>query len=214
MLSPTRGTLRLVRASSLGVVALGLALAAHLAAGDAAPGPVVLLLLAVSVGLTALLLTGVRLSPVRVVVSLAAMQVVLHEAFMWLNAPAVCLTPGLSASAGGHMGMVQGGQPVLKCATGMSHAGMGHSSMFAAVAMLGAHVAATAVMAALLAYGERVMWFLAGWVRPRRWLSVGLPELPAVRVFSYGGLRTVRVRFASGGVGRRGPPKEGLSAVV
>jgi hypothetical protein len=206
MLSPTRGTLRLVRASSLGVVALGLALTAHLAAGGAAPGPVALLLLAVSIGLTTLLLTGVRLSPVRVVVSLAAMQVILHEAFIWLSAPAVCLTPGLSASAGGHMGMVQGGQPVLKCAAGMAHAGMGHSSAFAAMAMLGAHVAATAVMAALLAYGERVMWFLAGWVRPRRWLSVGLPELQAFRVFSFGAPPILQVLFASGGAGLRGPP--------
>jgi hypothetical protein len=210
MLSPTRGTLRLVRASSLGVAAIGLALVAHLAAGGAAPGPVALLLLAVSIGLTALLLTGVRLSPVRVVVSLAAMQVILHEAFMWLGAPAVCLTSGVSASAGGHMGMVQGGQPVLRCATGMAHAGMGHRSVFAATAMLGAHVAATAVMAALLAYGERVIWFLAGWVRPRRWLPMGLPELQVFRVFSFGAPPMLQARFACGGVGLRGPPRVSL----
>ena len=112
------------------------------------------------------------------------------------------------------MGMGQGAQPVHYCDPGMTHAGMGHSSVFAATAMLGAHIAATALMAALLAYGERVLWFLAGWVRPRWWSRVGLPQFLAVRVFSCGAPPMVRVRFACGGVGRRGPPPRGLFAIV
>ena len=62
---PTKGLLRGLRAASLGVVGFVLALAAHVAAGGAEPGPVVLLLLAGLVGLAAVLLTGVRLTPVR-----------------------------------------------------------------------------------------------------------------------------------------------------
>src|SRR5665811_2199527 len=160
----------------------------------------------------AVLLTGVRLTPVRVAGSLTAMQVVLHEAFMWLGSPTACLMTGMNAPAGGHMG--HGAQPMLDCATGMAHAGMGQASMFAATAMLGAHVAATAVMVTLLAYGEKVLWFLAGCVRPPRWLRVSPPELPAMRVVSVGAPRMLRVRFACGGVGRRGPPLRGLFAIA
>ncbi len=214
MLSPAQGFLRGLRAASLGGVGFVLALVAHVAAGGAAPGPGVLLLLAGLIGVAAALLTGSRLSPVRVMVSLTAMQVVLHEVFMRLSGPAECLMTGMNATAGGHLGMGQGVMPVVDCTTGMTHAGMGQSSVFAAAAMLAAHVAAIAVMAALLAYGERVLWFLAGWVRPRRWLQVGLPELPAVRAFSSGTARMLRVRFAWGGEGRRGPPPRGLFAIA
>ena len=212
MLTPTKGGLRGLRAASLGVVGFVLALVAHVAAGSAAPGAVALLLLAGLTGLASVLLTGVRLSPVRVAGSLAAMQVVLHEAFMWLGSPAACLMTGMNAPAGGHMG--HGGQPMLDCATGMTHAGMGQTSLFAATAMVSAHVAATAVMVTLLAYGEQVLWFLAGCVRPPLWLHVGVPELPPMWVVSRGVPRMLRVRFACGGVGRRGPPLRGLFAAV
>jgi hypothetical protein len=214
MLSPTQGSLRGLRAGSLGVVGFALALVAHVAAGGAAPGSVVLLLLAGLTGLAAVLLTGVRLSPVRIGVSLTAMQVVLHRVFMWLGAPTGCLVTGMSPQAGGHMGL--GGRPVplFECATGMAETGMGQRSGFAAMAMVAAHVAAAAAMAALLAYGEKGLWFLAGWVRIPRWLRVGLPELQAVRVVSSGASPLFRVRFSCGGVGRRGPPPRGLFAIV
>jgi hypothetical protein len=214
MLSPAQGLLRGLRAASLGVVGFVLALAAHVAAGGPTPGPGVLLLLVGLIGLAAVLLTGVRLSPVRVVVSLTVMQVVLHETFMWLSVPAACGMPVMNAPAGAHMDMGQGAQPLLSCATGMTPAGMGRSSVFAATAMLGAHGAATVLMAALLGYGERVLWFLAGWVRPRWWSRVGLPQFLAVRVFSCCAPPMGRVRFACGGVGRRGPPPRGLFAIA
>lgn len=212
MSSPTNGCLRGLRAASLGVVGFVLALVAHVTAGGAAPGPAALLILAALIGLAAVLLTRARLSPVRVVVSLTAMQVVLHEAFMWLASPAVCSMSGMSAPAGGHMG--HGGQPALECATGIAHAGMGQTSLLAATSMVLAHVASTAWMTALLAYGEQVLWFLAGFVCVAQWFRVGLPELPAVRVVASGAPRMLRVRFACGGVGRRGPPPQGLFAIA
>jgi hypothetical protein len=211
MLSPTTGLLRGLRAASLGVVGFVLALAAHVAAGGVAPGPVVLLLPAGLIGLAAVLITRVRLSPVRIGISLTAMQVVLHEVFMRLGERAGCLMTGVSAPAGAHLGH---GQPMLGCATGMAHAGMGQPSVLVAPAMVGAHVAATAMMAALLTCGEKLLWALAGFVRPPRWLRVGLPELPAVQVFSFGAPRMFRMRFACGGVGRRGPPPRSLFAIV
>ena len=214
MLSPAQGLLRGLRAASLEVVGFVLALAAHVAAGGGTPGPVVLLLLGGLIGLAAVLLTGARLSPVRVGVCLAAMQVVLHEAFMWLGAPAGCVMPAMNTPVGAHMAMGQGARPMLNCAAAMTSAGMGHSSVFAATAMLGAHGAATALLAALLAYGERVLWFAAGWVRPAPWLRVRPPELPAVLFFSSGAPPMVPVPFAGGGVGRRGPPPRGLFATI
>ena len=62
MSSPAQGLLRGLRAASLGVVGFVLALVAHLAAGGAAPGPVVLLLLAGLIGVASVLLTGAWLT--------------------------------------------------------------------------------------------------------------------------------------------------------
>lgn len=123
MLSPTRGWLRGLRAASLGVVGYVLALLAHLAAGGAVPKPGVLLLLAGLISLAAVLLTGIRLSPIRLGASLTAMQVVLHEAFMRLSAPTGCVMTGLSAPAGGHMGHGGPPAPLLECATSMARKG-------------------------------------------------------------------------------------------
>ena len=80
--------------------------------------------------------------------------------------------------------------------------------------MVGAHVAATAVLVALPASGEKVLWFLVGCVRPPRWLGVGLPELPAPRFVSSGVPRMFGLRIACGGGGRRGPPSRALLAIV
>jgi hypothetical protein len=211
MLSPTLGLLRGLRAVSLGVAGFVLALVAHVVAGRAAPGPVVLVLLAGVSGLAAVLLTGVRLSPIRVGLSLVAMQGVLHEAFMWLGGPAGCSMTGMSTPAPGHLG--HGGQPVLACVTGMAQTGMAQHSLFASTAMVGAHVAATALLAAMLAYGEKALWLLAGWMRPPRWLGMRPPELPPVRVVIARAPQMLWVRYALGGVGRRGPPPRGLSAI-
>jgi len=212
MLRPTRGLLRGARAASLGIAGFVLALVAHLAAGGAAPGLVVLLLLAGLTGLAAVLATGVLLGPVRVVLSLTAMQVALHEAFMWLGSSTGCAMTGVSAPAGTDMG--RGTEPMLDCATGMAQAGMAMTPMLASALMVTAHLAATAAVAALLAYGEKVLWFLAGWVRPRRWLRVVLPEIPPVRICDSGAPRIPPVQLDRGGVGRRGPPPRGLSAVT
>jgi hypothetical protein len=211
MLSPASGFLRGLRAACLGVVGLLLALVAHLAAGGVAPQPAVLLLLAGLLGVAAAWLTRVRLSPLRIAMSLAGMQAVLHEVFMRSGAPAACLMTGVSTPAAAPMGH---GQAMVGCAVSMAHAGMGQPWVLGAPAMLAAHVGATAVMAALLAYGEAVLWFLAECVRRPRWIALGHPDLPAA-----GGVRSCAPRssgsqFASGGVGRRGPPALVLFAIA
>ena len=213
MVVPTRGWLRGLRAASLGVVGFVLALVAHVTAGGTAPGPVVLIMLAGLTGLAALLLTAVRLSPLRIGMALAAMQVLLHEAFMWLAAPADCAMTAVSAPSAMQVGHL--GQPTLACAAGMAHPGMMQGSVFGASAMLGAHLAATALMAALLASGEKVLWFLARWVRPAPWLRVRLPQLPAPHALSSAAPpMVVQVRLASGGLGRRWPPPRALPAIA
>jgi hypothetical protein len=212
MASPTGGRLRILRAASLGVVGFVLALVAHRMAGGAAPGLIVLNLLAGLTGLAALLLTAVRLSPLRIGVSLAAMQVALHEAFQWLGAPAGW-APG-AGSATGAMQVGQVGQPALAFGTGMTDPGMGQGPVLGTTAMLGAHVAATVVMAALLANGEKVLWFLARWVRPAPWLRVHVTHRPVAQTVSASTPPRLRVRLSTGGVGRRGPPPQALSAIV
>lgn len=191
-----------------------LALLAHLGAGGTAPGPVVLLALAGLIALTAVLITGARLTALHVAVSLAGMQVFLHEAFMRLAAPVGCSMSGMSPPSPGQMRslgqMSHGGRPALECAAGMAQAGLGEQAPFSSSAMLCAHVAATAVMAALLAYGEKVLWFLAGWVRPPLTVRVGRSELPAVPTMTSGPPRMFGVQLACGGIGRRGPPGRGL----
>jgi hypothetical protein len=212
MVLPTRGWLRVLRACSLGIVGLALAFLAHVAAGGAAPSLVVLTLLAGLIGLAAVVLTAIRLSPVRIGLSLAAMQVVLHQAFMWLSAPTDCAMAAVSVP--GALPMGHGGLPALACATGMASAGIAQGSVLGASAMFCAHVAAMTVMAALLAYGEKVLWFLAGWVRPTAWLRVRLPQLRAVQAVPSDAPPILQVRLVSGGVGRRGPPSMALSAIV
>jgi hypothetical protein len=210
---PTTGLLRGLRASCLAVVGFNLALIAHVSAGGAAPAAAVLLLLAGLVCLAAVLVTRTRLNLVRIGISLSALQLVLHEALMRLGSPAVCPVTEVSTTSSMHMG--HGGQPMASCAAGLAHAGLGQGSILATTTMVGAHLAATAVMAGLLAYGEKALWFLAGYVRPARWLRVSLPEpkTPA-RIVTSGGPPTLCRQFTSGGVGRRGPPMRGLLTAV
>ena len=210
MSRPTCGSLRGLRAASLSVVAFVLALVAHLAAGGVAPGPVALVLLAGVIGLAAVLLTRVQLSLPHIAISLGTMQVILHEVFMRLGAPADCVMTGVSSPIDAHMGRAQ---PMLGCATSIAHTQMGHSSMFSAPAMVGAHVTAAVVMALLLAHGEKVLWFLAEFVYPPRWSPMGLPDLLAVRRDCSCAPPRLSVRFAYGGVGRRGPPQRGALAI-
>ena len=66
-----------------------------------------------------------------------------------LAVPANCVMTGMTGMTGGQMG--HGARPVVDCATAMVRSGMGRP-VFAAAVMVGAHVEATAVTAALLAY--------------------------------------------------------------
>jgi len=201
-----------LRAASLGVAGFVLALMAHLGAGGAAPEPVVLLTLAGLIALSAVLITGVRLTPLHVATSLAAMQVFLHEAFMRLGVPVGCSMSGMTSPT--LRPMSHGGRPALECAAGIAQVELGQQSPFSSSAMLCAHVAATVVMAAMLAYGEKVLWFLAGWVRPLRTVRMRLSELPAVPTMTSGPPRILSVQLASGGIGRRGPPGRDLLTIA
>jgi hypothetical protein len=100
MSSPTQGLLRRVARRLAGRCGLCPHPGSPCGGRGGAPGPVRPILLAGLTGL-AMLLTGVRLSLVRVGVSLTAVQVVLHEAFKRLNAPPAWAIAGMRAPAGG-----------------------------------------------------------------------------------------------------------------
>lgn len=179
---------RVVRATSWALAAFGLSTGAHVVGGGALPSSGSALVMALALLWTGLVLTGRRLGPITLTLSLAASQLLLHLILTASEATAACV------AAGGHHDMV------LACSGGapMSH----HNG----AAMLLAHATATIVLALLLARGEETIWFLAGRLWPRLPRRLCLPSLAreAIAPVHVVGL-TTRVTLL-GGVGRRGPP--------
>ncbi len=103
MSSPAGGALRLTRAAVLGSATVGLALAAHVLAGGAAPTPVGIGLLALPMLAVALLVTGVRLSGPAVAGLVGASQVALHLGLTALAAPTGVVAGAGTESAGHHL---------------------------------------------------------------------------------------------------------------
>ena len=197
MTNPTHGSLRVTRAAVFGAVAFALSWAAHVAAGGSSPGGGALVLLGVLTALGATLVTGWRLGPAPLVAALAAAQVALHESLMWLGSS--------SPSPCGSM----------TCDAAMPGMTM-HPAAPSSAWMLAAHGAATVVLALALSVGERALWFLATLLWP---VLRGRPELAGVpaptRVPAHEYSAPARtLPFASGGTGRRGPPRRHVTLAV
>ncbi|WP_154796300.1 hypothetical protein [Occultella kanbiaonis] len=211
MTDPRRGLLRLLRAAAVSVSVLGLALGAHLAAGGTLGDPLVV---AAAWAFTMLIAVGVcggRLNAGTVVALLGAGQFGLHHVFT--------ATAGLGATSGCSTGVVGAGhahgvalsETVQHC---VGAPGGGHTLT---AAMLGAHVLATVLNAALLWRGDRALFALWTWWAP---LLAVLVErtLPAVeasrRPHGIAALpRVARPRIAWLDLApRRGPPLLGATA--
>jgi hypothetical protein len=178
------------RAAAFGVVVLTIAAGAHVSAGGALPSMTVLALLAVPVTVAAVALTGRRCGPVLLLGSLAAAQVLLHEALMVLAPRALGDMSGpMSADSASAMGSVP-----------MPDAG-GRS-----LTMTAAPVIATVVTALLLARGEEALWQLVSKLLPTlpcipRLLACGPRQAPVLL-----SVPVLRPSLVSGGSGLRGPP--------
>ena len=165
--------LRALRCAVLAGVVLALSGAAHAAAGGALPGAGPAAALGVVVACACAVVTRWRLSPMALLGVLGASQVLLHQVLEALAAPRCAPVDGLGHHAGaiGPAVLAAGPCPV---PTAALHHGAGVSTD---LGMLASHAAATVVLAALLAHGERLAWELWAWLAPLRVL-VGAVHLP------------------------------------
>ncbi len=149
---PGRGAVRVLRATGLATVALGLAAAAHLTGGGSLPG------LAPAVGLFGLaaassaVLTAQRIRPVAVLAWLGLAQLGLHWAF-----GALTQASGTTSTVGHHATSAD-----LLVASRTVTAEHDHGTT-----MLVAHVLATLFTAAAVARGEDLLWTIWGLLAPR-----------------------------------------------
>jgi hypothetical protein len=189
----------MLRAVALGLVAFTLGLAGHLAGGGAAPAALPSAGLAVGAMWVSIFLTGRRLGVLSLGAVLGGSQLVLHQGFT-----ALAPSTGCAVLAGPDHHHVAAG--LVSCADHGLQTG-GHWP-FSSALMVAAHVVATMLLAAVLAGGERALWFLAGLVGPAR-MPRPLAQLPERRgdvAVAGGGVRLLSSLDAIGGVGRRGPP--------
>jgi hypothetical protein len=184
-------TVRVVRSAAVGASGAALAAAAHVTAGGQTPALVAVTLSAVALAAGAYAAAGGALGVARLLALLLAAQALLHAAFE-LTAPA--------GTGHAHHGGDAGA---------LTPAGEG--------AMIAAHVAATLVLALLLARGEA--WLLGagrlavGLVRRLARADRPAPVGLAVRVIRLA-LPLVRsqpsLRPLAGAASRRGPPRVAL----
>jgi hypothetical protein len=200
-----QGALRLIRVALFALTAVGLAMGAHLAGGEAASAKVALLAVPAVMVVVNLLATR-RRTLTSLLPAMAATQATLHLAFMATSGADTCRVRGGADSMVGMSGA--GGRLVVHCTPAMDPTTM-TSGLRPSLIMLAAHAVATVVLVVLLAHGETAVWLLASWLGFRR-LRLGLmprvavsgrplpvPEMLAVHPPAEVHRRTIR---------RRGPP--------
>lgn len=156
---------RIARAVATAVVVFFLAAGAHVAGGAALPDPLILVGLG---GLTLLTITIVarrKLTVGGTLVILGAGQVVLHEAFSNLSSTAACMP-----ASGEHLGPQQ-----VHCVPVDALGHVHGISLINDPLMAGMHMAAVAVTALMLVYGETALELALRWLRP----LVAVPDVAA-----------------------------------
>lgn len=160
---PAVAPLRFLRSGVVTAAVLGLALAAHTAAGGRLPPLPLLILLAALVMAPVMALSRFRLSTPMLGGILAAGQGFLHLAFNALSGAGDHCGPEGIASHGHHQAVA-----VPDCAmTGTAAlTETAASSGFGPAAMTAAHILATALTVFVLARAEAALWQLRAWLRP------------------------------------------------
>ncbi|WP_068266018.1 hypothetical protein [Janibacter limosus] len=195
--SPSRGALRLARASAWAAAAFGLSTGAHVVGGGSLPSPGVAALISMALLWCGLLLTQWRLGRVALTLSLGISQLLLHTVLAATETiAATCVATGSH-----HV--------VVACADGATPMPHGTSA-----GMVLAHTVAALLLALVLARGEDAVWHVAQLLWPR------LPAAPALLLVVGHGLapsrggEPPRPAMVPGGAGRRGPPVRRAPAVV
>ncbi len=201
---PAQPPLRFLRSGVVTGSGIGLAAAAHTAAGGYLPPVPVLLLLAVLCMAPVMLLSRHRFRLPAMALILGGSQAALHWAFTALSGPSVhCVGTGVAAH--GHHREIT----IPSCAgtPGSATELTGHAlAALPAPAMLAAHLLAIAATAVVLARGEAALWQLKAWLAPLAAILhlVQLPPAYRVRAWPKKAIskRHTAVRFPF----RRGPP--------
>ena len=204
---PSGRSSRVVRGAAAAVLSTAVALGSHLLAGAEVPGVLGVLVPLVFAVSVCTVLAGVRLSALRLSLSVAVSQVLFHTLFVLGTVPA-----GASAVVrAGHDSHAAHEGTVLVSVVGGS-GGPGHAA-HASVGMWLAHAGAAALTVFTLHRGERLLAQLRrlatavlGWALPRR-SAAGVPILKR----QHGPVGTVPVVVRSfevlaGSLARRGPP--------
>jgi hypothetical protein len=185
-----RGTLRLFRAVLITGMATSLAAAGHVLGGGTLPAPGTVAVLAGLLLVPVAWVAARELSFLTLLGVLGAGQLLLHEAFTSLSAPAVCL-PSLTGQMPRHGQAMEMQCSAAEPASMSLHLGTGADSP----PMLAGHVLALLVTAWLLRKGEVALWLLLAWLRPlvqlprpagtvpvrQRPMPAGRPYVPAPR---------------------------------
>lgn len=202
-MTPGSGLLRLTRAAFFAVSAVGLASAAHLAAGDGVPMSMALLSVPPVMIVINRFAAG-RRGPISLFLGMGLTQIVLHVAFMVTSIASTCApSPTLTgmAATGEHRHLAVACEP-------MSGHGTAASELWPSPSMAVAHALATLLLVLLLARGEAAVWALVSCLQFRFVLPDAVELLPAVRQLPVAAAaarrvpRTVHQRT----VRRRGPP--------
>jgi hypothetical protein len=209
----TTAPLRLSRGTAFAVVALTLGVGAHVVGGGSSPDPVALVFLGVPLIWVSFFLTRARRGWPVIVGSLVAVQIGLHEGLSLLSGKVLdeaSFRAGVDG-VGAHAMMSAPGSPMSGTAMVMPPAqgGMTRMPAFPGFGMLAAHLLATLLTGAVLAYGEHLLWSLWTWLRR----VIGVPT-PAIRVplavqamVSWLPTANPVPRLVDRSLRRRGPPR-------
>ena len=187
-------------------VAVALGTGAHLAGGGELPGLGALGLLTVPVAWVSFFLVRAWRGWPAVLASLVLVEAGLHEGLMVLSGPVGHASPA-GAMGQGAMMMGDHAPAVAGTASAMPSAGAAVMPVPGA-AMIVAHLVATVLTGAALAYGEELLRRLWTWLHHAFTLVVGRVRLPAARAVTPGWLLTVNPVPVLVGrrIRRRGPP--------
>ncbi|SEF12269.1 hypothetical protein SAMN04489740_4212 [Arthrobacter alpinus] len=155
--------LRLPRALLVTTAVLGLAVAAHPAAGGSLPPLAVLALLAALILVPVTLLSRRRITLPAMALTLGAGQGLLHSVFsLFHGVTGHCTASGMATHHGHHTNVVPDCSSLGAVAGATHHMGQDLGGAL----MVSAHILAVFLTALILAHGEAALWQLLAWLRP------------------------------------------------
>lgn len=213
MTTRTTAPLRFSRGTAFAVVALALAVGAHLVGGGSGPDPVALVFLGVPLIWVSFFLTRARRDWPVIIGSLVAVQIGLHEGLTLLSrkvADEASFRAGVEVGVGAHGVMSSPGSPISGSAMVMPPVeDMRRMPVYPGLGMFLAHLMATVLTGAVLAYGEHLLWSLWTWLR--RVISVPVPvvrvPLAVQGIPSWLPTANPVPRLVNRNIPRRGPPR-------